>query len=211
LAHHTGTRDSEDWTRLWNNVAKTLDPQAPLPLFATDTWDPAQEGLEEAFGHYEPVPYQGRGRPPHPVRVLPADLMYVQVQKTRQGRRIVDVTKRVVYGDAHRIQRILDRTGTTINTSFVERANLTTRTWNNRFTRRGIGFSKDAELHEHAIHLQNVYHNFLHYHRSLRKRKRGRPRKRGGPYRHRTPAMAQRITDHRWSWLEVMQWRPSLK
>lgn len=208
MAHHIGSRDAEDWTKLWGNVQEVLDPRARLPLFATDAWDPAQLGLEQTFGVWQPVPYPGRGRPPNPVLVLPKGFLYVQVAKHREGSRVVLVERRIVHGDPMRIQRILERTGTTINTSFIERANLTTRTWNHRFVRKGIGFSKNDACLEWSVELTKVRVNFLRDHPSLRKRKPGRPRKRGGPYRHRTPAMAAGITDHRWSWMEILRWRP---
>lgn len=135
---------------------------------------------------------------------LPPDVMYVQVEKCREGRFVVEVNKHLIYGDPDRIARILEQTGTTINTSFIERGNLTTRTWNHRFVRKGLGFSKEGRCLEASLHLMNVYQNFLRHHPSLRKRRRGRPRKRGGPYVHRTPAMAAGITDHRWSWHEFL-------
>lgn len=135
---------------------------------------------------------------------MPPELMYVQVCKRREGHRVVEVTKHIRYGNLDRIQAVLDQTGTTINTSFVERDNLTTRTWNRRFTRRGINFSKDALELETSLHLAKVHRNFIHQHPALRKRLDGpRPR-----YDRPTPAMAAGITDHRWNWLEVLQWLP---
>jgi len=131
--------------------------------------------------------------------------MYVQVCKRREGHRVVEVTQTIRYGDPGRIQAILDKTGTTINTSFVERDNLTTRTWNRRFTRRGINFSKDAIELEASLHLAKVHRNFIHQHPALRKRRPSRIRRYDRP----TPAMAAGITDHRWNWLEVLQWRPT--
>lgn len=205
VAHHTGTRGSDDWAILWENTLRTLDPAAPLPLIASDSHDPIHEGLARHLGVWTPVPRRpGPGRPANPVRRMPTDLMYVQVCKRREGHRVVEVRKDIRYGDPDRIQTILDQTGTTINTSFVERDNLTTRTWNRRFTRRGINFSKDAVDLEASIHLGKVHRNFIHQHPALRKRRAG-PRR---SYDRPTPAMAAGITDHRWTWLEILQWRP---
>lgn len=208
IAHHIGTRDTEDWTALMGKVKAVLDPNAPLPLFASDEWDPCQRGLEATFGTMQPVPYQGVGRPPNPRLVMPADFMYVQVVKHRENDRVVKVDRRVVYGNPERVQSVLEETGTTINTAFIERSNLTTRTWNNRFVRKGLGFSKDDDFLAWSLELTRVRDNFLRYHPSLRDVDEERTVREGRPrYRHRSPAMASGITDHKWSWKEVLYWR----
>lgn len=70
-----------------------------------------------------------------------------------------------------------------INTSFVERANLTHRMGMRRFTRLTNGFSKKFENHCHAISLHMFYYNFIRIHQTLRC----------------TPAMAAGVTDHLWT------------
>lgn len=147
------------------------------------------------------------GRPRNPILILPSELMYVQIEKHRENRHVPQVGRNIIYGDPERIQDIIEETGRTINTSFVERGNLTTRTWNNRFTRRGIGFSKDDEYLECSLDLLKVRMNFIRFHPSLRKRKPGRPHKRDGPYTHQTPAMAAGITDHPWTWHKFLHHR----
>jgi heme oxygenase len=67
-----------------------------------------------------------------------------------------------------------------IGTSYVERANLTTRIHMRRFTRLTDGFSIKVENHANAIALQFMYYNFVKIHKTLRV----------------TPAMQAGIADH---------------
>ncbi len=75
-----------------------------------------------------------------------------------------------------------------ISTSYVERQNLTMRMSMRRFTRLTSGFSKKIQNHEAAIALHYMYYNFVRIHQTLRV----------------TPAMAAGISNHVWSWPEVV-------
>ena len=55
-----------------------------------------------------------------------------------------------------------------ISTSFVERANLTIRMGNRRFTRLTNGFSKKFENHCFALAIQVMHYNFARMHKTLR-------------------------------------------
>lgn len=70
-----------------------------------------------------------------------------------------------------------------VNTSYVERANLTMRMGMRRFTRLTNGFSKKVENHAHAVALHSMYYNFGRVHKSLRV----------------TPAMEAGITKKPWT------------
>ncbi len=76
-----------------------------------------------------------------------------------------------------------------VSTSYVERANLTMRMHNRRFTRLTNAFSKKFENHSHMVAIYTVWYNWIRIHKSLRV----------------TPAMAAGIsetvmnwTDNRW-------------
>jgi len=75
-----------------------------------------------------------------------------------------------------------------ISTSFVERQNLTMRMNMRRFTRLTNGFSKKLENLEAAVALHFAHYNFIRTHRTLRT----------------TPALAAGVTDHRWTFEELL-------
>jgi IS1 family transposase len=66
-----------------------------------------------------------------------------------------------------------------INTSYVERSNLSMRTFMKRFTRLSLGFSKKVEHHAYMVALYAVWYNFVKMHKTLRM----------------TPAMAAGVSD----------------
>lgn len=75
-----------------------------------------------------------------------------------------------------------------ICTSYVERQNLTIRMQMRRFTRLTNGFSKKLKNLKCALDLHFFHYNFMRVHQTLRV----------------TPAMESGITDHIWSWDEVL-------
>jgi IS1 family transposase len=82
-----------------------------------------------------------------------------------------------------------------ISTSYVERQNLTMRMNMRRFTRLTNGFSKKAENHAHAVSLHFMAYNFCKPHGTLTKKAKGTKT---------TPAMAAGLTDHVWTFEEVL-------
>ena len=79
-----------------------------------------------------------------------------------------------------------------VNTSFVERQNLTMRMHMRRFTRLTNGFSKKVENHANAVALHFMYYNFAKIHKTLRV----------------TPAMEAGICDHVWGIEEIARLVP---
>ena len=75
-----------------------------------------------------------------------------------------------------------------VNTSYVERQNLTMRMSMRRFTRLTNGFSKKVSNLEHAIAIHFLHYNFARIHQTLRV----------------TPAMEAGIADHVWSIDEIV-------
>lgn len=70
-----------------------------------------------------------------------------------------------------------------VSTSHVERANLTMRMANRRFTRLTNAFSKKFANHVHMVAIYTVWYNFIKMHKTLRM----------------TPAMAAGVADKLWS------------
>lgn len=75
-----------------------------------------------------------------------------------------------------------------INTSYVDRQNLTMRMSMRRFTRLTNGFSKKLENHMHAIALHYMFYNFCRIHKTLRC----------------TPAMAAGVSQKLWEISDIV-------
>jgi IS1 family transposase len=75
-----------------------------------------------------------------------------------------------------------------INTSYIERQNLTMRMNMRRFTRLTNGFSKKVENHALSVALHYMHYNFCRIHKSLRI----------------TPAMAAGVTDRLWTIADIV-------
>ena len=128
------------------------------------------------------------------------DLTYAQVVKRRIKRRLVHVSHKVVYGSKESVRdRIRQSIGNTINTSFVERMNLTLRHHVPALARRTIKIAKTALGLEQQISLIGTNYNFCLPHSSLRlplpepipTKGNGSPKL----WEQRTPAMATGTTD----------------
>ena len=76
-----------------------------------------------------------------------------------------------------------------VNTSYVERQNLTMRMRMRRFTRLTNAFSKKLANHEHAVALHFFAYNFVTRHQTLRM----------------PPALKAKVTDHIWSFEELVE------
>ena len=76
-----------------------------------------------------------------------------------------------------------------ICTSHIERANLTVRTFNRRFTRLCLGYSKKAQNHRLAVALFVAHYNFCKAHAAHKL----------------TPAHAHKLTDHKWTTQELIE------
>ena len=115
---------------------------------------PTPSALLETYGEwYQPERNGDRGRFPARRRKPRPDLLYAQVVKRREKGRVVEVTRQIVFGDAEAIDRQLaaSSTSNTINTSFVERDNLTWRQHNRRLTRKTTGVFQRAAVDGKAI------------------------------------------------------------
>ena len=96
--------------------------------------------------------------------------VYGQVLKTRRNNRVVRVERRVKIGTASRLKAALlaSEDSETLNTSFVERLNLTIRQGSAYLRRRSPCHARGADqLHGH-IELLRCYYNFIRPHRALR-------------------------------------------
>lgn len=193
-------------TAFIQQIRAASDGQAPL--FTSDKLPAYVSALVANYSEPEPAPAKrGRGRPPTtPRRKLDPELRYAQVDKRRQGGRVVEVRRRIIFGTAGEIEVILkqDGCGSTINTAYVERNNLTMRQNNGRLVRKALSFSKSEYYLQRHLALEDAVYNFVKPHLSLRQRIEERKDKRR-KWEQRTPAMAAGLTDHIWSIEELLE------
>jgi hypothetical protein len=140
-------------------------------------------------------------------------LLYAQVVKHRRRGHVVAVTTKAIFGEPEAIAVRLAAlpTSMSINTSYVERENLTLRQHNRRLTRKTNGFSKELSWLEKQLWLSFAYYHLVLPHEGLRQplpapeltRGQGSKR-RGKPV---TPAMAAGMTDHVWTTEALLSYR----
>jgi hypothetical protein len=214
-----GKRTGENSQSLVDDTKRRTGGRTDL-LPTGDEHSPYETAIEKAYAVEVPRPKRpGPGRPPKPDRVMPKDLCYATVRKTRKQGRVVEVVRTLVFGTAALLDAMLERStaSSTVNTSFVERSNGTERGMNARTTRktycfpacraagppshagsyeRGAGRSRGWDLHNAAVCLIGFSHNFCWPVRTLRLPTGG------GRYQPRRPAMAAGLADHVWTTAE---------
>ncbi len=196
-----GNRTLSSARRLFRKIQERLD--GSLPLFTSDCLRHYAEVLLECFGRWErPSPQGLRGRLPNPRRVPSPGLRYAQVQKERQGGRIIKVTRSVIFGKPRSVEaqaaslKGADGKEGQINTAYIERDNLTLRQELRRRGRKTMGFSKNRRELQQALDFIDAHDNFVKPHSGLRLRA---SLKRKQVWIRRTPAMAAGITNQIWS------------
>ncbi len=96
--------------------------------------------------------------------------VYGQVLKTRRHDRVVRVERRVKIGSAGRLNDALlaSEDSATLNTSFVERLNLTIRQGSAYLRRRSPCHARGADQLRGNVELLRCYYNFIRPHRALK-------------------------------------------
>ena len=172
-------------------------PHRPPPTIS-DGWGGIDDAMIEVYGTVPP--YSGRGRPPTR-KQAGADWLYLQMVKQRDSRgRCIGTTLRAIFGSKCEAMQLL---GT--STAYIERSNLTSRVFNSRQVRKTLGFSKALDAYRAAATWEDGYYNLIRPHKSLRVRVDDLPGQRWQP---RTPAMAAKLTDHRWTVKELLTTLP---
>jgi IS1 family transposase len=196
-----GRHTQDNATKLVVGIKNRSDGH--IPLFTSDELRHYDDALLTAYGIQKTFPKTGnRGRPRKPVLIAPKNLRYAQVVKQRKHRRVVKITTRVVFGTEKAVAAQLKRSSVSqsINTSFVERNNLTMRHHNRRLVRKTLAFSKKRERLEQQLHVAFAYYHFIKPHLGLRQRVKNPGKK----YQQRTPMLAAGITDHIWTMPELL-------
>ncbi len=211
LALLVGEREEEQAVSVLSQLKARLLAGC-LPLFTSDQLPHYLKALLQVFARWVQPERQGsRGRFPNPRPEVPAALQYATVTKQKERGRVVSVTTQVVFGSLAAITQRLQAAlpGTKINTSFVERMNLTLRHLVSRLRRKGLTFSKKREYLVWHLQLATAYYHFVRPHGALRQRLPEPVPTRGSPqlWQRRTPTMAASLTDHPWSMKELLSFR----
>jgi hypothetical protein len=141
-----------------------------------------------------------------------AQLLYGQIIKRYQRRKVIKVEQRMTSGErAQMTERLhqLGQRGWPI-TSFVERLNLTVRRALTCLARKGGTTAQTLTLLAAQAQWWRAYYHFVRPHLSLRQRlaeviSRGGKRS-AKSYSQRTPAMTAGLTDHQWSVIECLSY-----
>src|SRR5437870_4291611 len=127
VAIDVGERTQAMAQRFVHHVTQVLAPDC-APLFLTDGFREYLTALLTHYGYWvQPPRRQAKGPRPKPRWMPLPQLLYAQVVKTTRRRRLVEVQHRVVFGAMEAVNHLLAPLGWQINTSFVERVNLSIR------------------------------------------------------------------------------------
>ena len=144
-----------------------------------------------------------RGRPRKPRCEPHPDLVYGQLVKQKKQGKLLTLSTRVVLG-AERLTQL----GLTISTALVERVHLTLRQALAPLARKTSSFCKDRERMRQRVVFFQAFYNVSRPHMRLRQPLPLREYTRHGAMRprwwERTPAMAAGLTDHVWTFRELL-------
>ena len=147
-----GKRRYQNTLALFRNVSSRMILEQ-IPLIVTD-----------GFGFYDKVVR----------RLFGPACLYGRVIKTRRNDCIVKVERRAVLGDGWRLEQALQDSEDSVklNTSFVERLNLTIRQGSAYLGRRTICYARSKKRLEDHLELLRCHYNFVRPHRALKVRTR---------------------------------------
>ncbi len=135
------------------------------------------------------------------------DIAIVQVVKQRVDA-VLTVDRRIVQGSQEMVERLIKTTQNgrgVINTAFIERLNATFRLRLNNLVRRTRTLARRPETLLAGMYITGCFYNFCDYHHSLRLKLSI------GSFGHhwvqRTPAIAAKLVDHRWTYTELFAFK----
>jgi IS1 family transposase len=143
-----GRRSYRNTLALFRDLSHRMDFQC-LPLIVTDGFEFYHKVVRRVFG---------------------VTCLYGQVLKTRRNDRVVKVERREVFGAPWRFKETLfhSEDSSKLNTSFIERLNLTIRQSSAYLLRRTLCHARSKERLEEHLELLRCYYNFIRPHRALK-------------------------------------------
>ena len=210
VASFVGKNDEEGakglLVKVKERMAKPNDPLyagAGNPLFVSDGDLSIPPAMLAVFGKEVEEPVHRGPKWKYP-RIEPDEnVIFVRAIKQRnQTGRLLGILEEVTWGEEKAVWQRIDKDGEGwhISTFCVERDNLTSRLHNSRLVRKTLRFSKQREMLEAAVALEDAYFNFCLPHDALKRplavpvptKGNGSPKK----WAPRTPMMAESLTHH---------------
>ena len=147
-----GRRSYRNTLVLFRDISPRMKSNC-MPLVVTDGFELYEKVTRQVFG---------------------PTCLYGQVLKTRRNDRIIKVERRAVTGAAWRFEEALleSEDSSTLNTSFVERLNLTIRQASAYLTRRTTCHARCMEQLKNQLEMVRCHYNFLRLSQSAQVRKR---------------------------------------
>src|SRR5437764_903989 len=185
-------------------VAATKARVAGIPAFFSDGFTCYLAALIAAFHVVTTFTRTGkRGRPRKPRCEPHPDLVYGQLVKQKQQGKLLTLSTRVVVGTER-----LTRLGLRLSTARGERINLTLRQALAPLARKTSSFCKDRERLRQRVVFFQAFYNMASPHMSLQQPLAQPEQTRHGAirprWRQQTPAMAAGMTDHVWTFRELL-------
>lgn len=135
------------------------------------------------------------------------DIAIAQVIKQR-GKGVFTVERRIVQGSKEMVEDLIQATQKgkgVINTAYIERLNATFRQRLNHLVRRTRTLARHSETLVAGMYLVGCFYNFCDFHHSLRLKL--LVGSHGYRWVQRTPAIAAKLTDHRWTPAELFTFK----
>ncbi len=175
-----------------------------VPVFFSDGFSCYTEALLSVYGKLKAFARTGkRGRPRKAVVEPAQELVYAQLIKEKQKGRLKAVKEKVIF----RAERLI-KSGCKISTSLIERVNQTFRHALAPLVRKSRPFCKERVQMQSRVLFWTCYYNFARPHLSLRVLMPEEERTRKGliaqKYKQRSPGMAAGLTDHVWTFRELL-------
>jgi IS1 family transposase len=190
IGHVVGKRTKLNARKMVALVKERIQVDKTNFLITSDGHNDYIDAISSTFGKYDSSSKKLK---------MPNNLCYGQVIKTIEKGKCIDVEKKIIFGDNELLESCLNNSTVsyTINTSFIERSNLTVRQHNHRNERKTQGFSKKFNFHEGHTALTISYYNLCLPHSSLKKYDGSKPI-------YVTPAMEAKVTDKIWSMEDLL-------
>ena len=201
LAAFVGPRTFD---RALQRIQMTAAVVLGVPCFFSDGFSCYLAALIEVYHTLKTFPHTGKpGRPRKPGKEPHPALVYGQVIKKKHKGRLQELVSRVRCGS----QR-LEALGLSISTSLLERLNLPLRHALAPLVRKSGSCCKDRTQMRRRVMLFQAFYNFARPHMSLRVPLPEQEPPASGlirpRWRHRTPGMAAGLTEHVWTFRELL-------